>query len=49
MNLVVWSEELLKFEEVLLDMWADQVGLTRIKCFMVRGFCWEGGRWGWGV
>lgn len=34
-SLFVWSEEVLKFEEVLLDMSADQVGLTRIKCFMV--------------
>lgn len=34
-SLFVWSEEVLKFEEVLLDMSADQVGLTRIKRFMV--------------
>lgn len=33
-SLFVWSEEALKFEEVLLDMLADQVGLTSIKCFM---------------
>lgn len=31
----VWSEEVLKFVEVLLDVSADQVGQTRIKCFMV--------------
>lgn len=29
----VWSEKLLKSEEVLQDMLADQVGLTSIKCF----------------
>lgn len=29
----VWSEKLLKSEEVLQDMLADQVGLTGIKCF----------------
>lgn len=31
----VWSEKVLKIEEILLDMLADQVGQTRIKCFMV--------------
>lgn len=30
---VVWSEKLLKSEEVLQNMLADQVGLTGIKCF----------------
>lgn len=29
----VWSEKLLKSEEVLQDMLADHVGLTSIKCF----------------
>lgn len=29
----VWSEKLLKSEEVLQNMLADQVGLTGIKCF----------------
>lgn len=32
-SLFVWSEEVFKFEDVLQDMLAGQVGLTRIKCF----------------